>query len=100
MTVRELFFWLGKKQAELSLIELDSAGSKNQVLNVLCFGKETEVTWTYGKKAAEIAIKGTEAVEDFFGSLTESMPFEKLKKASTQLCFSIIRFVEDFYTNF
>ena len=57
VTVRFIPFQLGKRQAELILLELDSANSENQVLTVLCSGKETEVTWTYSKKAVESANK-------------------------------------------
>ena len=53
MIVRVLLFRLGKRQAGLSSLELDSAGSDNQVLTVLCSGKETRVTQTYGKKAVD-----------------------------------------------
>ena len=81
------------------MLELDSADSKNQFLTVLHSGKETEVAWTYSKKALESANKGTEAAEEPTGSLTVSMPLGGLKWAITQRGFSVNRFVEDFNIN-
>ena len=65
------------------MLDLDSTDSKSQVLTVLCSGKETEVTWTYSKKAVESANKGTEAAEEPTGSLTVFMPLGGFKQAIT-----------------
>ena len=54
------------------------------MLTVLCSGRETKLTWTYGKKAVESANKGTEAAEEPAGSLTVSMPLGEFKWAITQ----------------
>ena len=69
------------------MLEFDSADSENQVLTVLCSGKETEVTWAYSKKAVESANKGTEAAEEPTRSLTVSMPLGEYKQAITQHIF-------------
>ena len=45
VAVRSNPFCLGKRQAELSLLKLDSADYNNLVLTVLRSGKETQVTW-------------------------------------------------------
>ena len=81
------------------MLELDSADSKNQVLTVLCSGKETEITWTYSKKAVESADKDTEAAEKPTGSLTVSMPPGEFKQAISQ-CGFYNRFIEDFILTF
>ena len=58
-----LLFRLRKRQAELSLLELCSANSDNQVLTILRSGKETRITWKYGKKAVDSNNNRTEATE-------------------------------------
>ena len=78
------------------MLELESADSKNQVLTVLCSGRETEVTQTYSKKAAESANKGVEAAEEPTRSLTVSMPLGEFKQAITQRGFPVNRFVQEF----
>ena len=73
VTVRLTPFQLGKRQAELSLLELSSADSDNQVLTILRSGKETQVKRTYGKKVVDIANNSTEATEEPTKLLTVSM---------------------------
>ena len=90
---------MGKRQAGLSLLELDSANSDNQVLNVLRSGKETSVVWTYGKKAVDGTVESTEAAEEPNKLLTVSMPLGLFKLAITQCDLSIKKFVEDFNIN-
>ena len=87
VTVRVTPLLAWEKAEELSLLELDSANSKNQALTFLCSGKETEVTWTYSKKAVKSANKGTEAAEEPTGSLTVYMPLKEFKQPITQLSF-------------
>ena len=53
-----------EKAGRVNLLELDSANSKNQVLTLLCSVKETQVTWTYGKKVVDSANNGTEATKE------------------------------------
>ena len=62
------------------MLELGSANSNNQVLNVLCSGKDTRVTWTYGKKEVDSANNGTEATEEPTKLLTVSMPLAMFKQ--------------------
>ena len=88
-----------KRQAELSLLELDSANSANQVLTVIHSGKETRVTQTYGKKAADSADNGTKAAEEPTKLLTVSMPLAMFKQAITQHGLSVSKFFEDFNIN-
>ena len=64
MTARLMPFKLEKKQEGLSLLELDSAKSYNQVLTILCSGKEMSVVWTYCKKAVDGTVESTEAAEE------------------------------------
>ena len=81
------------------MLELDFANSDNQVLTLLCSGKETSVVWTYGKKAVEGTVESTEAAEEPTKLLTVSMPLDLLKQAITQRDLSVKKFVEDFYIN-
>lgn len=57
------------------MLELDSAGSKSQYLNVFCYRRRLKLlelkVRRYGK-----CHKGTEASEEPTGSLTVSMPLE------------------------
>ena len=50
---------------------------------MLCSGKETQVTWTYGKKMVDSANNGTEATEEPNKLLTISMPLAMFKRAIT-----------------
>ena len=86
-------------QAELSLLELDSADSENQFLTMLCSGKETQVTWTYGKKVVNGANNSTEATEEPTKLLTVLIPLAMFKQAITQFSLSVLKFVEDFNIN-
>ena len=70
------------------MLELDSANSKNQVLTVLCSGKEIQVTWTYGKKVVNSGNNGT-ATEEQTKSLNISMLLAMFKWAITQCGLSI-----------
>ena len=72
-----------EKAGRISLLELGSANSDNQVLTVLRSGKETRVTWTYGKKAVDGANNGTETAEEPTKLLTVSMPLAMFKQAIT-----------------
>ena len=63
MTVRDILFWLEKRQAELILLELDSADSDNQVLTVLRSENKTQVTLTYSKKAVVSANDSTKLLK-------------------------------------
>ena len=83
----------------MSSLELDSANSENQNLTVLCSGKETQVTWMYGKKVADSAIIGTEATEEPTKLLNVSMPLAMLKQAITQHGLSVLMFVEEININ-
>ena len=83
VTVRLKPFQLGKRKAELSLLKLDFANSENQVLTVLCSGKETQITWTYGKKVVDNANKGTATTEEPTKLLTVFMLLAMLKRAIT-----------------
>ena len=65
------------------MLELSSADSDNQVLAVLRSGKETQVTWTYGKKVVDVANNSTEATEELTELLTVSMPLAMFKWAIT-----------------
>ena len=99
VTVRLTFLPAQKKLAELSLLELSSADSDNQVLTVLHSGKETQVTWTYGKKVVDGANNSTEATEEPTKSLTISIPLAMFKQAITQRSLSFYKFVKDFNIN-
>ena len=57
------------------MLELNSADSENQVLTVLCSGKETSVVWTYGKKAVDGTVESTEAAEEPTELWTVFMPW-------------------------
>ena len=81
------------------MLELDSADSNNQVLTVLCSGKEMLVVWTYSKKAVDGTVDSTEAAEESTKLLTVSMPLGLFKRAITQRGFSVKKFVEDFNIN-
>ena len=76
MTARLTPLKLGKRQAGLSSLELDSANSCKQVLIVLRSGKETSVVWTYSKKVVDGIVKSTEAAEEPTKFLTVSMPLD------------------------
>ena len=65
------------------MLDLDSANSDDQVLTVLCSGKETSVVWKYGKKAADGNVESTEAAEELNKLLTVSMPLGLFKRAIT-----------------
>ena len=65
------------------MLELYSANSENQVLTVLCSGKETQVPWTYGKKVVDSANEGAEATEEPTELLTISMLLTMFKRAIT-----------------
>ena len=79
------------------MLELGSANSDNQVLTVLRLGKETRVTWMYGKKAVDKANNGTETAEEPTKLLTESMLLAIFKQAIHQRCLSVSKFiVKDF----
>ena len=56
---------------------------------MLCSGKETQVTWTYGKKVVDSANNGTEATEEPTILLTVSMLSAMFKRAITQCGFSV-----------
>ena len=84
MTVRLTPLQTWEKAAGLSLLELDSANSEDQVLTVLRSGKETSVVWTYGKKAVDGTVESTEAAEEPTKLLTVSMPLDLFKRAITQ----------------
>ena len=71
------------------MLELDSAGSENQVLTVLHSGKETRVTRTYGKKAVDSANNGADTAEEPTELLTVSMPLAMFKWAITQRGLSV-----------
>ncbi len=81
------------------MLELDSAGSDNQVLTVLRSGKETRVTWTCGKKTVNSANNGAETAEEPTKLLTVSMPLAMFKQAINQRGLSVSKFVEDFNIN-
>ena len=81
------------------MLELDSANSENQVLTVLCSGKETQVTQTYGKKVVDGANKSTEATEEPTKFLTVLMPLAMFKWAITQRGLSVSKFVKDININ-
>ena len=81
------------------MLELSSADSDNQVLNVLRSGKETQVTQTYGKKVVDGANNSTEATEEPTELLTVLMPLAVFKQAITQRGLSVSKFVEDFNIN-
>ena len=87
VTLREFPFCIGKRQAGLNSFELDYTDYENHVLNILHSGKEIEVTWMYSKKAVESANKGTEAAEEWTGSLAVSKPLVKFKQASLKVVF-------------
>ena len=73
------------------MLEPDYAGSDNQVLTVLSSGKETRVTWTYGKKVVDSANNGNEATEEPIKLLTISMPLAMFKRAISlySICFEV-----------
>ena len=81
------------------MLELSSADSDNQVLTVLRSGKETQVTWKYGKKVVDGAKDSTEATEEPTDMLTVSMPLAMFKRAITQRGLYVSKFVEDFNIN-
>ena len=81
------------------MLELDSADSKNQVLTILRFGKETSVVWTYSKKAVDGTVESTEAAEEPTKLLTISMPLDLFKRAITQCNLSVKKFVKDYNNN-
>ena len=81
------------------MLELSSANSDNQVLTVLSSGKETQVTWTYGKKVVDGANNSTEATEELTKLLNVSEPLAMFKQAITQHGLSVSKFVEDFNIN-
>ena len=83
----------------MSLLELSSANSDNQVLTVLSLGKETRVTQMYGKKVVDSANNGTEAAEEPTKLLTVSMPLAMFKRAITQHGLSVSKFIKDFNIN-
>ena len=62
-------------------------------------GKETQVTWTYGKKVVDGANNSTEATEEPTKLLTVSMPLAMFKWAITQRGLSVLKFVKDFNIN-
>ena len=80
VTVRFTPLLAWEKQAEFSLLKLDSANSENQVLTVLRSGKETQVTWMYGKKVVDSANNSTETTEEPTELLTVSMPLAMFKR--------------------
>ena len=100
MTARLTPLQTWEKQAGLSLLELDSANSDNQVLTVLHSGKETSVIWTYSKKAGDSTLESTEAAEEPNELLIVSMPLNLFKQAITQCGLSVKKFVEDFNINY
>ena len=71
------------------MLELSSADSDNQVLTVLHSGKETQVTWTYGKKVVDGANNSTEATEEPTKLLNVLMPLAMFKRAITQCGLSV-----------
>ena len=81
------------------MLQLRSADSDNQVLTVLRSGKETQVTWTYGKKVVDGANNSTEATEEPTKLLTVLMPLAMFKRAITQRGLSVSKIVEDFNIN-
>ena len=81
------------------MLELGSADSNNQVLTILRSGKETRVTWIYGKKAVDSADNGTETAEELTKLLIVSMLLAMFKQAITQCGLSVSKFVEDFNIN-
>ena len=78
------------------MLELSSADSDNQVLTVLRSGKETQVTWMYGKKVVDGANNSTEATEEPTELLTVSMPLAMFKRVIAQCGLFVSKFVEDF----
>ena len=81
------------------MLELGSADSDNQVLTLLHSCKETQVTWTYGKKVVDGANNSTEATEEPTKLLTISMPVAMFNWAITQRGLSVSKFVKDFNIN-
>ena len=63
VTVRFILSSLGKG-GRVKLLELNFPNSENQVLTLLCSGKETQVTCIYGKKVVDSANNGTEALNN------------------------------------
>ena len=81
------------------MFELSSADSDNQVLTVIRSGKETQVTWMYGKKVVDGANDSTEATEEPTKLLTVLMLLAMFKRAITQRGLSVLKFVKDFNIN-
>ena len=65
------------------MLELSSADSNNQVLTVLRSGKETQVTWMYGKKVVDGVNNSTKATEEPTELLTVFKPLAMFKWAIT-----------------
>ena len=64
-------------------------------MTIICSGKETKATWTYGKKAVGNANEGTEAAKEPTGFLTVFMPLGVSKQAINKCGFYVNRFVEN-----
>ena len=62
-------------------------------------GKETRVTWKYGKKEVDSANKSTETAEEPNKLLAVSMPFAMFKQAISQYVLFISKSVNDLNTN-
>ena len=66
---------------------------------MLCTGKITQVTWTYGKKVVDSANNGTEATEEPTELLTSSMLQAMVKQAITHRNLSVSNFFKDLNIN-
>lgn len=92
-----LLLKLRKRKALLSVFELNSAYLNNCVLAILCSGKETEVTQTYGKKAEKGNSKSGKAAKELTGSLIVFLPINVFKLAISKCSVSSKKFFKDLY---